>query len=294
MLAASDRAPYKMEPIPSHRAKEIFQEYLDRQAEERNKTRLEMAQRIRTWYSDLESEVSEHFDKALQQSAKRARLEVSPTTLVSDTSADSNDRSWTSSPMVPPRSHPLSVPPHPAPLPSLFCPPPPDHPIPSMIYPEYYHYTNEVDPLVTDDDDYSSDATSLGDDGTASVSIHAPHDLCPTAHAAVNCYDSAELYRLEYESQFPDYPPLSAASDLVCDLHCYDGSMFTEGYYPPYSITGTATHCDLPQLTHSFGYTLHTSPATTCDGSRDDDDDIENIHLDWTEEERNELQEIMV
>ena len=63
-----------MEPIPALRAKTIFQEYLDRRATE-EKNRIEMAKRVMTWYSDLESEVSEHFDKALQQTAaKRPRL----------------------------------------------------------------------------------------------------------------------------------------------------------------------------------------------------------------------------
>ena len=60
--------------IPPRRARGIWQEYLDRQAlEQRN--RLEMAKRIMTWYSDLESEVADHFHKALQGSApKRPRL----------------------------------------------------------------------------------------------------------------------------------------------------------------------------------------------------------------------------
>ena len=60
--------------IPPHRARAIWQEYLNRQAVER-RNRLEMAKRIMTWYSDLESEVAQHFQKALEGStAKRRRL----------------------------------------------------------------------------------------------------------------------------------------------------------------------------------------------------------------------------
>ena len=59
--------------IPPHRGA-IWQEYLDRQAVER-RNRLEMAKHIMTWYSDLESEVAQHFQKALEGSAaKRRRL----------------------------------------------------------------------------------------------------------------------------------------------------------------------------------------------------------------------------
>ena len=60
--------------ITPQRARAIWQEYLDRRAiEERNK--LEMAKRVLTWYNDLESEVSQHFSKALECSAaKRCRL----------------------------------------------------------------------------------------------------------------------------------------------------------------------------------------------------------------------------
>lgn len=76
MLSPSGRSTYKMEPIPSHRAKAIFQEYLDRRTTEK-RNRLQMAKRIMTWYSDLESEVSEHFDKALQSTVnKRPRLDT--------------------------------------------------------------------------------------------------------------------------------------------------------------------------------------------------------------------------
>ena len=60
--------------IPPQRARAIWQKYLDRRALEEKK-KLEMANKILTWYSDLESEVSHHFCKALESSAaKRDRL----------------------------------------------------------------------------------------------------------------------------------------------------------------------------------------------------------------------------
>lgn len=70
MVAASERSLYKMsETISSYHAT-IFKENLDKETEEK----LEMAKRILTWYKDLDSEVTRHFDKALLPKAKQLGL----------------------------------------------------------------------------------------------------------------------------------------------------------------------------------------------------------------------------
>lgn len=84
MVAASQRAMYKMSEMMSPCNANIFQENLDEE-------RFKMAQRILTWYNDLDSEVTRHFDKALLPKARQLGLTAEQLNLTPSRAALYND-----------------------------------------------------------------------------------------------------------------------------------------------------------------------------------------------------------
>ena len=140
-----------------------------------------------TWYSDLESEVAEHFDKALQQTAaKRPRLDDSAASSIAGASA------------------PPSLP-----LPSLFPPPPPHSPTPKMIYPDYFHYTDEEDV-----GNHVTVAGSLQREGDH-FTTYDPH----CQHQTLPFHQSQKM--TSYTSGLCDSQLLAMfEAELICSQHC--------------------------------------------------------------------------
>lgn len=87
MVPASERPLYKMSEAISSYHTNIFKENLDKETREK----LEMAKRILTWYKDLDSEVTRHFDKALLPKAKQLGLTAEQLNLTPSRAALYND-----------------------------------------------------------------------------------------------------------------------------------------------------------------------------------------------------------
>ena len=236
---------------------------------------------------------------------------------------------------------------HPHRLPSLF-PHLPGLPPLSMTYPEYYHYTSEVDPFVNNDlsptdgvFDFLTHEAEFADshhqmrDGLNTLHTHdnqsgdipascrgemtwppasPPSHLCDPEPQSLNgspLFTSAANSAAISENQGADRGQQQLDFGLPQpSVLSPDDQFFTTGPQPPVGdvFSPSLSHHDPTSLASSHGdtdspfdarnlsldYAVCTSTASSDDVIDSEDDIIDNIQLDWTEEEKNELRTIAV